>query len=46
MESQRNTWIMKVQKIESDKNDLFDKKEKIFANEVENLKLQFTEEKE
>ena len=37
---------MKVQKIESDKNDLFDKKEKIFSHEVENLKLQFIEEKE
>ena len=46
MESQQNTWSMKVQKIESDKNDMFDKKEKVFAHEVENLKLQFIEEKE
>ena len=46
LESQRNAWSMKVQKIESDKNDLYDKKEEIFVNEVENLKLQFIEEKE
>ena len=37
---------MKVQKIESDKNDMFDKKEKVFAHEVENMKLKFSEEKE
>ena len=46
MESQQNTWSMKVQKIESDKNDMFDKKEKVFAHEVENMKLKFSEEKE
>jgi hypothetical protein len=46
LESQQNTWNMRVQKIESDKNDLLDKKEKIFSHEVENMKLQFLEEKE
>ena len=37
---------MKVQKIELDKNNMLDKKEKIFSHEVENMKLQFIEEKE
>ena len=37
---------MKLPKIESDKNDMFNKKEKIFSHEVENLKLQFVKEKE
>jgi hypothetical protein len=45
LESQRNTWKVKVQKIESDKNNMFNKKEKIFSHQVENLKLQFIDEK-
>ena len=35
-----------MQKIEFEKNDIIDKKEKIFSQEVENLKLQYFEEKE
>ena len=46
LESQQSTWSMKVQKIESDKNNMLDKKEKIFSHEVENMKLQFIEGKE
>ena len=37
---------MKMQKIESEKNVMFDKKEMIYSHEVENLKLQFIEENE
>ena len=46
LESQQNLWSIKVQKIESERKDMFDKKEKLFSHEVENLKLQFIEEKE
>ena len=46
MESQENIWNKEFQKIECDKNDNIHKKEKIFAQEVENMKLQFIEEKE
>ena len=46
METKQNTWNKKFQKLECDKTDLIDRKEKIFSHEIENLKLQFVEEKE
>ena len=46
LESKQNTWNKKFQKLEWDKTDLIDRKEKIFSHEIENIKLQFVEEKE
>ena len=46
VENQQFSWNKKLHKIECDKNDIIEKKEKIFSDEVENLNLQFVEEKE
>ena len=46
LETKQNTWNKKFQKLEWDKTDLIDRKEKIFSHEIENIKLQFVEEKE